>query len=256
MLSSKIIKFGEYFYRVYRFVSVEKLEIGNAYIFGGHSAKCDIVYKYVLPFRGRLPKHPDEPGIYLDSDDSMFVVQPSNSSERSLYSTGRIKELTPTNINSLNEYFRDVDTDDLKYGTNIFVPKITDADDVGIKAVRLALLAKRMHFNSYKNRFGKPWEASNTRKSLMCDNTLTFTKLVEYAEKFDFNFGIVIFDKQNAKDPISRDGKALMVFNDEEFPISDDNIIVVRTTDDILDDGEDSTTDEGDDTDDIDINDI
>ena len=115
---------------------------------------------------------------------------------------------------------------------------------IGIKAIRLALLGKQIDFGSYKNRFTKPWAVSNTRKALLSDTTLTFTKLDEYAKIFDFDFAIMIFDKKHAKDPMCDDGKALVVFNNDEFPLTDPMLKVVHSAEDVLGEDIEYTEDE------------
>ena len=233
-LSNFIIKIGEYMYRVYRFKEVEELEYGNAYVFGGTIGNITITYPYVLPYMGKLSKSSGEPGVYLDKDDKVVVIYPRNEKERKIYHTSRIFEITPETIKEkLNEYLNEVAAEELRSAGNIFEPEIKDEDDTGIKAVRLALIAKQIDLSQYLNRLEKNWDRANTKKALEKGSTLTFFKLDEYSNLFDFNYGILIFDKPNAKDPISKDGKAILVFNDEEFPINDENIEVISNVKDL-----------------------
>ena len=131
LLSNTIIKIGEYIYRIYEFTTPEKLEIGNAYVFGGSINKTTTIrYIYVLPFRGKFSKNSDEPGIYLDKNEDMHVIHPKSIIEKSMYSTSRIMEITPNSIsNELNKYLQDVDVNDLRYNGNILAPKIKESDD-------------------------------------------------------------------------------------------------------------------------------
>jgi len=233
-LSNKIIKIGDYMYRVYKFKDVEELELGNAYIFGGTKGNLSISYPYVFPFMGKYKKGSLEPGIYLDKNDKIVVVYPRNDRERKIYHISRIFEITPDTIREkLNEYLNEVTVEELKSAGNVFEPEIKEEDDTGIKAVRLALIAKQIDLHQYLNRLEKNWDRANTKKALEKGSTLTFFKLDEYSRLFDFNYGILIFDKSTAKDPISKDGKAILVFNDEYFPINDENIEVITTPEDL-----------------------
>jgi hypothetical protein len=233
-LSDKIIKIGEFMYRVYDFHEVEELELGNAYIFGGSKGKLRISYPYVFPYLGRLKKNSSDTGIYLDKDDKVVVIYPSNDKERKMFHTSRIFEITPETIKEkLNEYLNEVTTEELKSKGDAFEPEIKDSDDTGIKAVRLALISKQIELALYLNKMDKNWDRANTKKALEKGDSLTFFKLNEYADLFDFNYGVIIFDKHTAKDPISKEGKAIMVFNDEHYPINDDNIEVITTVSDL-----------------------
>jgi hypothetical protein len=234
-LSNKIIKFGEYMYRVYDYKEPDDLQLGNAYIFGGTGHKLRIRYVYVLPFMGRLEKGSKEPGIYLNNDGGIHVINPRTDRDKQLYHISRVFEITPETINTeLNQYLNDIDLSELKYTGNVFEPKIKENDDVGIKAIRLAILMKQIDFNNYAGRFERPWDRANMKKSLMQDTTLTFSKLKTYADIFDLDYGIIIFDREGAKDPLSKNGKAVVVFNDAPFSIEDENIMVVSNIDDVI----------------------
>jgi hypothetical protein len=89
-LSNKIIKIGEYMYRVYNFREVDELELGNAYVFGGGKGNISISYPYVFPYMGRYKKSSIEPGVYLDKDERVVVVYPRNEKERKIYHISRI----------------------------------------------------------------------------------------------------------------------------------------------------------------------
>lgn len=221
-------------YRVYNFREVDELELGNAYVFGGGKGNISISYPYVFPYMGRYKKNSIEPGVYLDKDERVVVVYPRNEKERKIYHISRIFEITPETIKEkLNEYLNEVPIEELKSAGNVFEPEIKENDDTGIKAVRLALISKQIDLAQYLNRLEKNWDRANTKKALEKGSTLTFFKLDEYANLFDFNYGILIFDKQTAKDPISKEGKAILVFNDEHFPINDKNIEIISTPEDL-----------------------
>jgi len=235
MLSDKIIKIGEFIYRVYSYNDDVNLEMGNAYIFGGKYKNCTIRYKYVLPFRGKLQRDSEEPGIYINKKNKHHVIYPSTERDTKMYNITRVFEITPETINTkLDRYLSEIDITDLKYTGNLFQPKIKETDDTGIKAVRLAIILKQIDFNSYAGKFDKAWDRANLRKALEKDSTLTFSKLKQYADLFDFEFGVILFDKKNSKNPISKDGKAIVLFNDEEFPIEDESIIVIDNIDEII----------------------
>lgn len=221
-------------YRVYNFREVDELELGNAYVFGGGKGNISISYPYVFPYMGRYKKSSIEPGVYLDKDERVVVVYPRNEKERKIYHISRIFEITPETIKEkLNEYLNEVPIEELKSAGNVFEPEIKESDDTGIKAVRLALISKKIDLAQYLNRLEKNWDRANTKKALEKGSTLTFFKLDEYANLFDFNYGILLFDKQTAKDPISKEGKAILVFNDEHFPINDKNIEIISTPEDL-----------------------
>jgi hypothetical protein len=233
-LSDRIIKIGEFMYRVYQFDDVEELELGNAYIFGGNKGKLRISYPYVFPYMGKMKKNATDAGIYLNKDDKVIVIYPHNDKERRHYHTSRIFEITPETIKEkLDEYLNEVTIEELKSAGKAFEPEIKDSDDTGIKAVRLALIAKQIELALYLNKMDKNWDRANAKKALEKGNTLTFFKLDEYADLFDFGFGLLIFDKHTAKDPISKEGKAMVVFNDAHYPINDENIEIITTANDL-----------------------
>jgi len=234
-LSNEIIRLGEYIYRVYDFQDVESLQVGNAYIFGGTFRGCRMRRTEVLPFMGEY--HPDvtQPGIYADEDDELHIVHPKTDKEKSLYHLSRVFKITPETINTdLSKYLSEIDVNDLKYTGQVFEPPIKNIDDVGIKAVRLALWLKRIDFNSYRNRFVTPADRANAKKALMKHSTLTFSKLKDYADVFDLNYGVILFDKSDAKDPMFKEKKAIVVFNNQTFPINDENIYTISTIDDVI----------------------
>jgi hypothetical protein len=234
LLSNKIIKIGEFMYRVYNFREVKELELGNAYIFGGTKGNLTINYPYVLPYMGKYKKNNTEPGVYLDKDDRVVVNYPRNEKERKIYHISRIFEITPQTIKEqLDEYLNEVTVEELRSAGNVFEPEIKESDDTGIKAVRLALIAKQIELAHYLNKMEKNWDRANTKKALEKGSTLTFFKLDEYANLFEFDYAILIFDKPTAKDPISKEGKAILIFNDHHFPINDENIEVISTPADL-----------------------
>jgi len=234
-LSDKIVKIGEFMYRVYQFDDVEELELGNAYVFGGTKGNLRISYPYVFPYMGKLKKNSSDTGIYLNKDDKIVVVYPQNDKERKLHHISRIFEITPETIKEkLNEYLNEVTIEELKSAGNTFEPEIKDSDDTGIKAVRLALIAKQIELAYYLNsKMEKNWDRANAKKALEKGDSLTFFKLDEYSDIFDFGYGVLVFDKATARDPISKEGKAILVFKDEHFPINDENIEVITTASDL-----------------------
>jgi hypothetical protein len=234
-LSNRIIKYEENMYRVYDYTSNEDLQLGNSYIFGGKTHRFTIQYVYVLPFKGQYDKTLTSPGIYL-KDGQLRLIHPRTDKEKQIYNISRVFTITPKTINSdLAQYLNEIDLTELKYTGNVFEPKIKDTDDVGIKAMRLAIWKKQIDFNSYANRFERPWDRANMKKSLMQDSTLTFSKLKTYADVFDLEYGIIIFDKPGAKDPLSKEGHAMIVFNDMAYDIDDENVDVIWGIDDIMD---------------------
>lgn len=238
-LSNQIINFGEFMYRVYPYTKVEDLQEGNAYTFGftapgGFIARLN----YVLPYRGKRPTQIHDPGIYLDNGE-LFVARPRTDKERRTYNVDRIFSITPETINSsLIQHLKDVDTMDLK-ASETFRPKITEHDDLGMKALRIAIWMKQLDFNIYSPRWPKVSDKANARKHLEHQTRLTFNKLDEYANVFDLGVGMIFFDKKGARDPLSPEGKAIVVFDDDVYPINDPNIMIINDVNDIMgEDGE------------------
>lgn len=235
-LSDKIIKIGEFMYRIYAFKNVKSLELGNAYTFNGKFGNTTITYKWVLPFRGDLSKSSSEPGIYLNKHNEIKTIYPSTSDELKLYHISRIFEITPETISTeLDQYLSEVDVTEYKFTGNLFQPQIKETDDTGIKGVRIFLTAKEFDFNSYANKFEKSWDRANVKKALEKDPTLTFSKLNQYADIFDFSYALVLFDKEGAKDPVSKKGKAMVIYNDDiyENEINEENFVTIASVDDI-----------------------
>jgi hypothetical protein len=232
-LSDKIIKIGEFMYRIYKYDKGEEMEHGNAYTFNSKFGSMTITYPYVFPFQGNFKKHSTDIGIYLKGKD-IHVIYPETDKDRKIYSINRIFEITPETIRTeLDQYLNEVTQEELKSIGNAFEPEIKETDDAGIKAVRLALIAKEIDFNLYASKFEKSWDRANIRKALEKDTTLTFSKLKQYADLFEFNFGIIIFDKKSARDPMSKLGKALVVYDDDIIEIQDDRIEVMYNTEDV-----------------------
>lgn len=236
-LSNKIISFGEFMYRVYPYTTEADLQEGNAYTFG-FTAPGGLVARlpFILPFRGKKPKQIHEPGIYMDGEN-MFVARPRTDKEKKIYHIDRIFSITPETINSsLIQHLKDVDAMDLKV-SETFRPKITEHDDLGMKALRIALWMKQLDFNAYSPRWAKVSDKANARKHLEHQSRMTFNKMDEYSGIFDLNVGLIFFDKKGARDPLSPEGKAIVVFDDEVYPINDPNIMVITDVNDIM--GED-----------------
>lgn len=233
-LSDKIIKIGEFMYRVYPFKNIKSLELGNAYTFTMKFGALSATYNWVLPFRGYWNKGDELPGIYLDKYDEVKTIFPTTSDDLKLYHTSRIFEITPETISTeLDQYLSEVDVTEYKYTGNLFQPQIKETDDTGIKGVRIFLTAKEFDFNAYANKFEKSWDRANVKKALEKDSTLTFSKLNQYAEIFDFGYALILFDKDGAKDPVSKKGKAMVIYNDEIYEIDDDNLVTISSIEDI-----------------------
>lgn len=233
-LSNQIIKLGEHMYRVYPFTNLDDLEHGNAYTFGGVGHRLSLTYRYVLPFQGKYKKTSSDVGIYL-RDGRIFIIYPTTDVQKQLYSVNRIFTITPESIKTeLDMYLSEVNINDLKAAGTAFEPPITEEDDTGIKAVRLALLAKQIDLNLYLSKLEKNSDRANYKKALTNDHSMTFYKLNQYSDIFEFNYGIIIFDKPTAKDPLSPEGKAIVIFNDDHLPLNDPNIEVIETIDDLI----------------------
>ena len=235
-LSNRVILLGEYIHRVYRYISIDKLELGNAYIFGTKKkSNIQLCITYVFPFRGKYTKDATEPGIYLTDKDAIYTIFPETKEDKLQYNINRIIEITPDNINnSLDSCLKDIDPSQLKHSTNVFVPKISIHDDIGMKALRLALAKKEIDINAYKTRFDKPHDISNAMKALKYDPRITVAKLTNYCQVFDLDYGIMIFDKKGAQHPMYNDGSAMLIFNDGEFDIKNRKVHVINSLDDVI----------------------
>ena len=193
----RIFRIGEETYRIKkRKKDQDKFKAEYAYItdYG----------KYVYIYRKEVECLDEciEPGIYI-YDNVAYMAPPITLEDEYKYSVDRVKTITPDSI------FKSIEDDLIDYPTDIgnvsdvFKPTIQEGDDISLAGMKYVLGKKNISFNSYAHRFTDMSTKNNGRKALLNGNTLKMSMLSRFAEVFDINAAMLLWDKPGCINPIS-----------------------------------------------------
>lgn len=181
---------------------------------------------YVYPYRGEISTRDQayQPGIYKYKDE-VIVVRPKTDYEKKLYSKNRLITLTPESI------FKNLSDDIINAPEvvitdgDIFKPQIKPTDDMALAAMKFGIGEKNINFNSYANKFSDVATKNNGRRALTHGNTLKMDMLARFADVFDINAALLIWDKEGCPNPMSKDrDTAYIIFNGDEINLKDPSI--------------------------------
>ncbi len=190
----------------------DKLKQGYAYLLSQYN-------DYVYPYRGEVDSLDEavQVGIYLIRGRA-FPVRPRNDEERMIFHKDRIIQLTPDCIfRNLNDMVIDpvIETEVITDG-DVFKPALRQTDDIALAAMKYAIGQKNINFNQYGHKFSDMATKNNGRRALTHGNTLKMDMLSRFADVFDLNAGIIIWDKYGCPNPMSSDYSTVYcVFDDQ-----------------------------------------
>lgn len=196
---------------------------GSAYI-----VDTDFV-KLVLPFRGVLKDIDNDkrfPGIYISKKNPnihRFILPKHKNSEE--YSIDNIRK-TDKNIFSKGNF---VKGDILIDGDGeVFKPRINVDDDLTLKIFKVAYNLKNAPLSAFDNRFqaidigtNPSNRKSNAKKAIVNNSSLSSTKLVQLGDVVDLDVAVVIKDKPGSVYPMRTDGKPIVLYSGNSFPLKD-----------------------------------
>lgn len=220
MLSPIIFKLNDKTYRVKKKEMWQKdFEHGTAYLLSKYN-------NYVFPYRGKIDDIDDAvyPGLYK-MDGVVFAVYPMSDDDKKIYSKERLIYLTPDSIfKNLDDGLVQIPQDVITDG-DIFKPAIKQTDDIALAAMKYAIGQKNINFNTYAHRFPDMATKNNGRRALTHGNTLKMDMLSRFADVFDINAALVLWDKKGCKNPMAKNyDKAYIIFNNDKIDLKDDSI--------------------------------
>lgn len=229
-LSPMIFKLHDKTYRVrQKELFQTEFEYDTAYLLSSFNS-------YVYPYYGEIDDLSEiyKPGIYKKKN-KVIIRYPIDEEDKILYNKDNIIYLTPDaifrdlNYTQLEELPQDIITDG-----DIFKPALKNSDDIALAAMKYAIGQKNINFNTYAHRFPDVATKNNGRRALTHGNTLKMEMLSRFADVFDINAAIVLWDKKGCQNPMAENyDKAFIIFNDEKIDLKDPNITIEEITRDV-----------------------
>lgn len=188
--------------------------------------KEDVVFiddGFYYIYRGVL-KHRDasnpKPGIYQqkDSDGNVvgyYLVEPETDEEKAEYDfSTHVATLNPVSI---------IDTANTKEeiliaipeSTKIFQPVLSENDDILKRVAKMALLAKNVDLDRYKDRFTNKNELFNFKQVIRGDNKLSILIFNRGCEALNLKYSIVL-EERNPNDVVGDPLKEPIVVSSED----------------------------------------
>lgn len=156
----------------------------------------------VLPMIGKYVDN--EPGIYVSSEELFSAVNiPENREE---YSLDKVIDLSDTkNMRELmekQELVRDLEFEMLTTIDNIFAPKIGENCSPAMRALKTAVIEKKIDINKYGDRFGSNF---NNDKRQYNKDTISMQMLERQCNGLDIKATLILEDaSDNVPNPIGR----------------------------------------------------
>lgn len=155
----------------------------------------------VLPIIG---KYDNNPGIYVSSGELFSTINvPDNEDE---YSLDRVIDLSDTkNMKELmekQELIRDIEFEMLTTVDNIFSPKIGENCSPAMRALKTAVIEKKIDINKYGDRFGSNF---NNDKRQYNKDTISMQMLERQCNGLDIKATLILEDaSEDVPNPIGR----------------------------------------------------
>lgn len=195
MKEKKYIDIDGNIYAIKKFKKNGKLKVGYAY---------QINEKIVLPFFDDVYDG-KTPGIYLDEFGKPIIKKPLTKKKSKKYSIDNVYTNDLNNLAKIlnNEGIRKNDNDLLCETDDMFIPNISDDDNVLQQLIKKALNKKKSGLKVYENRFESPSDLNNTKRSLLKHGKMSYEKFIKLCNILDLNFTIQIFDLDGAIFPMN-----------------------------------------------------
>lgn len=167
----------------------------------------NLVPAIVLPFRTQPDFSRGIPGIYGITCDGMgfspvfrvifpFHLGPGNQLivdkyeylAKNMLDTGNAKNMQ--DLINLDAKYREFEFDIITASDNSIMLKVTPNDTAEMAAFKQAINDKHIDLDKYRPRFGKTYP--NDKRSLINGDSITFTKLKEYANALDMKISLSI----------------------------------------------------------------
>lgn|SRR5574344_1915354 len=159
----------------------------------------------ILPIRSG--EEMQDPGLY-NRGIIDFFNKPATVEEKEMYCPGEDKIFEFGNAKNLQELldkkqkFDEVTNQMLETPDNITMPPIMETDTPAMRALKEAVIAKKIDLDKYKERFGANFP--NDKRKLS-DNDITLFILDRYAECLDMQVDLIISDKSgNIANPMNK----------------------------------------------------
>ena len=178
---------------------------------------------YFYIYRGVM-KHRDmanpKPGIYQQRDSDgvitgYYMIEPNSDEEKSEFDFNtHVATLNPVSI---------IDTANTKEelliaipeSTKIFQPVLTESDDILKRVAKMALLAKNVDLDRYKDRFTNKNELFNFKQVIRGDNKLSILIFNRGCEALNLKYSIIL-EERNPSDVVGEPLKEPIIVSSED----------------------------------------
>lgn len=263
-----------------RYYQVSDFPREKAILYGESALRKGMAYRIqtdmtsgLFPYRKELePKEKWSPyttpvGIYLrkrkDESYQILISYPHNKKEQEEYHCGKEKSIAVAFFDHdfVPDQFLDLKIKATK--GDAFMPPITVDDDFLNTLMKLGIRLKEVPFEPY----GKRLEASavdprkgiegintrnNAKRALLNNTTMSPNKFSFYGNTWELESAVILRDTPGSTNPMFTDGEMLIIYPNG-VPFDIDTAKLINANDMIMEainDGSDSTTDEGEETDD------
>lgn len=135
-------------------------------------------------------------GQFIEPDQTQ-LYEYSNENIIDFNSVSSMKEIVEKSI-----ALRDMEKEILCSSDNKFKPVIDEKDDLEMRALKEAIIAKNIDLDSYEHRFGPNY---NNDKRLFKKNSMSLRKMKTFGNALDMRITLTIQDKNNnVANPIGR----------------------------------------------------
>lgn len=234
-LSMKIFSIDDGTYRVHDYdetmQSENDFETNNVYEIVRDFVHCVLPYRGDVDNLGCVLKKDTLPGIYHNPNTDTYQIRyPRGKKEKQIYSPDNIRDLTKlADLGSCDpNSFADMHLEHKASG-DIFVPPINDDDDCTSKILKAFITAKQISYSDYgprierlsstKSERSNGNASNNAKRALLHNRSTSASKMVVFGESFDFDFAIVLKDKDGCPNPALNPGEQVVIYPLNEFKI-------------------------------------
>jgi hypothetical protein len=172
--------------------------------------------KFVLPYRDNMSINAGKPGVYSEGNIGYIISYPTEE-QAELYKPEVIdfnKTNTIQDFINKQDRIKDVEREILCTPDNIYRPPLKESDSPEMRALKQAIIAKKIDIDKYADRFGENFP--NDKRKLK-DEKITLFLLKRMGECLDMNIELTITDKnQNVPNPIGIPIKVSLTSNEDE----------------------------------------
>ena len=142
----------------------------KAFALNDEKAYVDKEKDIYYPYRGYFfEDRSTKPGIYVDINDSPVIIEPSEEEREAFRYSTHLEDVSPQNIIKVL-HDNPVIRVSFPESSKMFIPDVTERDDILKRAIKFALKAKNIDLDACRDRFGDKNQLFNFKSVIKRDN--------------------------------------------------------------------------------------